>query len=169
MVLLEWSELMSHSLPSSSEKGESDRGEPLSFGRKGWRTRRGMRLRGLPFSGDFLSCSTQTSFRSSVGQQPRSTSPLWQAAKGFCFLPHTYFQTRDLTCKNIECRKRLTSYSWNGPIVLHGVFFPLMSEEEEKKSSQMFYLSLWCRRGSASMWRSDSWYTRALCLNSGAF
>lgn len=56
MVLLEWSELMSHSLPSSSEKGESDRGEPLSFGRKGWRTRRGMRLRGLPFSGDFLSC-----------------------------------------------------------------------------------------------------------------
>lgn len=32
MVLLEWSELTSHSLPSSSEKGESDRGDPLSFG-----------------------------------------------------------------------------------------------------------------------------------------
>lgn len=59
MVLLEWSELMSHSFPSSSEKGESDKGEPLSFGRKGWRTRRGMRLRGLPFSGDFFSCSKQ--------------------------------------------------------------------------------------------------------------
>lgn len=59
MVLLEWSELTSHSFPSSSEKGESDRGEPLSFGRKGWRTKRGMRLRGLPFSGDFFSCSKQ--------------------------------------------------------------------------------------------------------------
>lgn len=58
MVLLEWSELMSHSF-SSSEKGESDKGEPLSFGRKGWRTRRGMRLRGLPFSGDFFSCTEQ--------------------------------------------------------------------------------------------------------------
>lgn len=59
MVLLEWSELRSHSFPSSSEKGESDRGEHLSFVRRWWRTRRGMRLRGLPFSGDFFSCSTQ--------------------------------------------------------------------------------------------------------------
>lgn len=59
MVLLEWSELMSHSFPSSSENGESDIGEPLSFGLKGWRTKRGMRLRGLPFSGDFFSCSKQ--------------------------------------------------------------------------------------------------------------
>lgn len=160
---------MSHSLPSSSEKGESDSGEPLSFGRKGWRTRRGMRLRGLPFSGDFLSCFTQTSVGSSVGQQPRSTSPFWQVAKSFHFLPHSCFQTAASTCKN-QNAERLTSYSWNGPIVLHGVFFsPLMSEEEEKKSSQMFYLSVRCRRGSASMWRSDSWYTRALCLNSGAF
>lgn len=57
MVLLEWSELMSHSFPSSSEKGESDRGEPLSFGRNGCRTKRGMRLRGLPFSEDFFSCA----------------------------------------------------------------------------------------------------------------
>lgn len=59
MVLLERPELLSHSLPSSSEKGESDRAEPLSFGRKGGRTKRGMRLRELPFSGDFFSCSDQ--------------------------------------------------------------------------------------------------------------
>lgn len=57
MVLLEWSELTSHSLPSSSERGESDRGDSLSFGWKGWGTKRGMRLRGLPFPGDFFSCS----------------------------------------------------------------------------------------------------------------
>lgn len=70
MVLLEWSELMSHSFPSSSEKGESDRGEPLSFGGKGWRTKRGMRLRGLPFSGDFFSCSKQFTLELKAGLQP---------------------------------------------------------------------------------------------------
>lgn len=59
IVLLEGSELTSPSLPSSSERGDSDRGDPLSFGRKGWRIKRGMRLRGLPFSGDFFSCSKQ--------------------------------------------------------------------------------------------------------------
>lgn len=160
---------MSHSLPSSSEKGESDRGEPLSFGRKGWRTRRGMRLRGLPFSGDFLSCSTQTSFRSSVGQQPTSTSPLWQAAKRFSLSPPCLFPDNWLDMQKSECRKtNLVFLEWSH-CASRRVFFPLMSEEEEKKSSQMFYLSARCRRGSASVWRSDSWYTRALCLNSGAF
>jgi len=69
MVLLEWSELTSHSFPSSSDSGESDAGDPLSFGLKGWRTKRGMRLRGLPFSGDFFSWS----FGSNIGQRDVAT------------------------------------------------------------------------------------------------
>lgn len=124
MVLLELSELMSHSFPSSSEKGESDRGEPLSFGRKGWRTRRGMRLRGLPFSGDFFSCSKQ---QLSELQTPTLTQcTLFFKRFTSCYKSYLFLEKRDSSCGNLPqiAIIRLTSYSWNGPIVLHVVFYP---------------------------------------------
>lgn len=134
MVRLEWSELKSQSLPSSSEKGESDRGEPLSFGRKGWRTRRGMRLRGLPFSGDFLSCSTQTSVRSPVGKQLRSTSPLCQVAKGFRFRP----QTTDSTCKNQNAG--LPHILGTVPLCFTACFFPPDEWRGEKVKPNVLFI-----------------------------
>lgn len=75
--------------------------------------------------GGFLSRATSSpvqhrhNLRSSVGQQPRSTSPLWQAAKGFRFLPHTYFQTTDSTGK-----KDLPRILGMVPLCFTACFFP---------------------------------------------
>lgn len=146
---------MSHSFPSSSDKGESDKGEPLSFGRNGWRTSRGMRLRGLPFSGDFLSCSKQTSVRWPVGKQPRSTSPWGQMVKRLLLVLHISFQATDSTCrKNAE---RLTSYSWNGPIVPHSVFFFTLKGEEEKNKSNLLSARMATLQRAVSKWVFKLW------------
>lgn len=116
MVLLEWSELRSHSFPSSSENWESDRGEDLLLGLKGWSTRRGMRLRGLPFSGDFFSCSKTTYF-------------------AFVFTLHT-----SLFFLNIKCGKK-----YNSPHILgmDPLCFTLCFRLIIKQKTQISELHMW--------------------------
>lgn len=89
--------------------------------------------------GGFLSRATSSPVQHRHPSDPQldnSPDPLHLCGgrqKGFRFLPHAYFQTTDSTCKN-QNAERLTSYSWNGPIVLHGVFFSPWWVKRRRKS-----------------------------------
>lgn len=112
-------------------------------------------------------------FKTAYQSDPHRTtaqilSTLWQVEKCLHLVLCISFQATDSTCKN-QCRKTHLIFLERSHCASQRVFFPWRVKKRRKSQVESFIYRCGCLRGAASMWRSDSWYTRALCLNSDAF